>query len=140
MGAGAAYTCLRKATSSGVKRPVVVLCFSCFSCLFTIPFIAADFVMPTGRQLLLLILCGVCGAGGQFAITAAYSFAPAREISVYDYTQVIFSAVIGLVLFDQLPDTWSFLGYALIILMAVVNFVYNNREAAKPTETKGDTA
>lgn len=127
MSAGAAYTCLRKATGGGVDSRIVVLCFSCFSCLVTIPFIAADFVMPTARQLVFLLLCGCCGAGGQFAITAAYTFAPAREISVYDYTQVIFSAVLGFFLFDQLPDVWSFFGYALIIGMAVVNFVYNNR-------------
>ncbi len=137
MGAGAAYTCLRKASQRGVRSQIIVLCFSCFSCLFTIPFILADFVMPTWRQLLLLILCGVCGAGGQFSITAAYTFAPAREISVYDYTQVIFSAALGFFLFDQLPDVWSFLGYALIIGMAIVNFVYNNRIYSHPPDEKG---
>ena len=128
MGAGAAYTYLRKATGAGVNSRVVVLCFSWFSCLVTIPFIAADFVMPTARQLLILILCGSCGAGGQFFITAAYSCAPAREISVFDYTQVIFSAVMGYFLFDQIPDAGSFLGYAVIIAMAVMNFIYNNRK------------
>ena len=127
MGAGAAYTCLRKATNGGADSRIIVLCFSCFSCLVTIPFIAADFVMPSAEQFFLLILCGCCGAGGQFSITAAYRFAPAREISVYDYTQVIFSAVLGFFLFDQIPDVWSFLGYAVIIGMAVMNFLYNCR-------------
>lgn len=129
MGAGAAYTCLRKATQLGARSQIIVLCFSCFSCLFTIPFILADFVMPTAKQLILLILCGLCGAGGQFSITAAYSFAPAREISVYDYMQVIFSAVFGFFLFDQIPDLYSFIGYVLIIGMAIVNFIYNNHTA-----------
>ncbi len=133
MGAGAAYTCLRRASREGENREIIVFCFSCFSCLVTIPFIAADFVLPTGRQLACLLLCGLCGAGGQFSITAAYSFAPAREISVYDYTQVLFSALLGMLLFHQLPDGWSFLGYGLIIAMAVVNFVYNNRQT-QPTD------
>ena len=127
VGAGAAYTFLRKATGAGVNSRIVVLCFSWFSCLVTLPFIAADFAMPTARQLILLILCGCCGAGGQFFITAAYSCAPAREISVFDYTQVIFSAVMGYLLFGQVPDGRSFLGYAIIIAMAVMNFIYNNR-------------
>jgi len=139
MGAGAAYTCLRKATQRGVRSELIVLCFSCFSTLLTVPFIAADFVMPTGTQLLLLLLCGVCGAGGQFAITAAYTFAPAREISVYDYTQVIFSAILGLLVFGQMPDGWSFLGYALIVGMAVVNFVYHNRKRPVPSTEKGES-
>lgn len=127
MCAGMAYTCLRKATSHGAQGPVVVLFFSCFSCVAVLPFIAMDFVMPTPWQLLMLLLCGVCGAGGQFSITAAYTFAPAKEISIYDYTQVIFTAVIGYFLFNQIPDTLSFVGYALIISMAVLNFVYHNK-------------
>lgn len=127
MGAGAAYTCLRKATGNGTPGPLVVLCFSCFSCAVLVPFILMDFVMPTPYQLLILLMCGVCGAGGQFAITAAYTFAPAKEISVYDYSQVIFSAIIGFFLFDQVPDLLSVLGYVIIIAMAVINFIYHNR-------------
>lgn len=126
--AGAAYTFLRKATQGGAQGPVVVLFFSTFSCLAVLPLVIQGFVMPTVDQLLMLLLCGACGAGGQFSITAAYTYAPAKEISVYDYSQVIFSAIIGFFLFDQLPDHWSILGYVLIISMAILNFVYNNRE------------
>ena len=125
--AGAAYTCLRRATLGGAKGSVIVLFFSCFSCIITLPMIIADFVMPSPHQLLMLIGCGLCGAGGQFSITTAYSYAPAREISVYDYAQVMFSAIIGFFLFGQMPDGWSFLGYGLIIAMAVVNYLYNNK-------------
>lgn len=135
MCAGVAYTCVRKASMGGVAGPVIVLCFSAFSCVATVPFILADFVMPSARQLFLLVLCGVGGAGGQFAITAAYSFAPAKEISVYDYSQVIFSAVIGFFVFGQVPDALSFLGYALIIAMAVMNFVYHNKYEPKEENT-----
>ena len=126
--AGAAYTFLRKATQGGAQGPVVVLFSSTFSCLAVLPLVIRNFVMPTADQLLMLLLCGACGAGGQFSITAAYTYAPAKEISVYDYSQVIFSAIIGFFLFDQLPDHWSILGYVLIISMAILNFVYNNRE------------
>ena len=129
--AGAAYTCLRRATLGGTQGGVVVLFFSCFSCIATLPIIIADFVMPSPQQLLMLIGCGLCGAGGQFSITTAYTYAPAREISVYDYAQVMFSAMIGFALFGQMPDGWSFLGYGLIITMAVVNYLYNNRTNEK---------
>ena len=124
--AGGAYTCLRRATQGGVAGPVIVLFFSCFSCIAVLPLVAADFVLPSFYQLCTLIGCGLCAAGGQFAITTAYSFAPAREIGVYDYSQVIFSAMIGYVLFGQMPDALSVLGYFLIISMAILNFIYNH--------------
>ena len=76
---------------------------------------------------MILLLAGLSAAGGQFSITAAYCYAPAREISVYDYSQIIFSAVLGFVVFGQLPDALSWLGYGIICLMAVVMFLYNKK-------------
>ena len=92
--AGAAYTCLRGATTHGTPRTLVVFCFSAFSTLAMLPLALLNFTMPSPVQLLWLLLCGVFGACGQFSITAAYTFAPAREISVYDYSQIIFSALL----------------------------------------------
>ena len=67
-------------------------------------------------------MAGIAAAGGQFAITAAYCHAPAREISVYDYSQIIFSAGLGFVIFGQVPDAFSWLGYGIICTMAVLMF------------------
>ena len=82
--------------------------------------------MPMTRmQMVILLLAGLSAAGGQFAITAAYSYAPAKEISVYDYSQVIFAAIMGFFLFGQVPDYLSIVGYILICGMAVYMFLYN---------------
>ena len=55
-------------------------------------------------QFAMLMLAGLAAAGGQFTITAAYFYAPAREISVYDYTQIIFSTLWSFLFFSQIPD------------------------------------
>ena len=86
-----------------------------------------DFHPINGRQLLFLLGAGLAAAGGQFAVTNAYCFAPAREISVYDYSQVIFSALLGFLLFDQIPDLLSVVGYLLICGTAVAVFIYNRK-------------
>ena len=119
--AGGAYTCLRGATTHGAPRTLVVFCVSVFSTLVMLPLALINFTLPSPLQLLWLLLCGVFGACGQFSITAAYTFAPAREIAVYDYSQIIFSALLGFFIFDQLPDALSFLGYTIIILLALIN-------------------
>ena len=77
-------------------------------------------------QILCLLGAGAAAAGGQFSITAAYTHAPAREISVYDYSQLIFTTILGYFFFGDIPDSWSFVGYAVIIAMAVLVFLYNN--------------
>lgn len=131
--AGAAYTCLRGATTHGAPRTFVVFFFSAFSTLALLPLALMSFTMPSPVQLLWLLLCGVFGACGQFSITAAYTFAPAREISVYDYSQIIFSALLGFFIFDQIPDALSFLGYGVIILLALINSGHINIGMKKGT-------
>ena len=79
-------------------------------------------------QLLVLIGAGVAAAGGQFAITAAYCYAPAREISIFDYTQIIFASLLGFVMFGQIPDVWSVVGYVIICSMAIAMFFYTAKK------------
>ena len=126
LGAGIAYTMVRKLGMLGEKGPFIVFFFSSFSCLVTVPWLILDYHPMTVTQILVLLGAGLAAAGGQFSITAAYCYAPEKEISVYDYSQIIFSALIGFVMFGQLPDLLSWLGYVIIIGMAVLMFILNN--------------
>lgn len=131
MGAGAAYTAVRRLSGMGVKGTYVVFFFSGFSCLVTLPSLIFDYHAMTLIQLLYLILAGCSAAAAQFSITSAYFNAPAKEISVYDYSQVIFSAIIGMIVFGQMPDIFSIAGYIIICAMAVIMFVYNKKASER---------
>ncbi len=131
--AGLAYAMVRILGTKGVNKTFIVLFFSGFSCLTTLPYLLLHFHPMTWVQLLTLIGAGVAAAGGQFTITAAYCYAPAKEISVYDYSQLIFATALGFFLFGEIPDLWSFIGYAVIILAAVAMFWYNNYYLPKHT-------
>lgn len=90
-----------------------------------------SFEPMTAEQFLIMLGAGLAAAGGQFSITKAYYYATAREISVYDYSQIIFSAVLEFVLFGQMPDRYSIIGYIIICAMAVMMFLYNRKEDMK---------
>ncbi len=124
--AGFAYCMVRILGQKGMQKTFIVAFFSGFSCLVTLPFLILDFHPMTWVQLLTLIGAGAAAAGGQFTITAAYCYAPAKEISVYDYSQIIFSTALGFLFFSEIPDAWSFAGYLIIIAAAVGVFWYNN--------------
>ena len=129
--AGAAYTTVRYLGLRGERGPLIVFFFSTFSCLVVSPVLLFDYHPMTTNQLLLLLMAGLCAAGGQFSVTAAYKFAPARELSVYDYSQILFAAVTGFFVFNQVPDGYSFIGYTIIVGMAILMFIYNNRQHKK---------
>ncbi len=119
--AGLAYTYVRKLTQNGFKGPLIVFYFSLFSCVVTLPWLLLDFTPMSPLQWLYLILAGLSASGGQFFITSAYSKAPAKEISVYDYSQIIFTTLLSLIVFGDLPDLLSFVGYGIIISAAIFN-------------------
>ena len=129
LAAGAAYTFVRILGKRGERGPFIVFFFSAFSCLAVVPWLMFHFEPMTGRQLLFLIGAGLAAAGGQFSITAAYCHAPAREVSVYDYSQILFSALLGFFLFRDVPDGYSVIGYVIICGTAVLMFLYNTRRA-----------
>lgn len=124
--AGIAYTFVRKVSKHGERGPFIVLFFSGFSCLSALPFLVFQYHPMTMAQLGSLLCAGLSAAIAQFAITAAYAHAPAKEISIFDYTQVIFSAIIGFFLFDQLPDRYSIIGYLIICSVSVFTFYKDN--------------
>lgn len=126
--AGLAYTFVRRATGKGVKSYYVVFFFSAFSTLAALPFVVFGYSPMTWQQFLSLVFAGVSAAIAQFCITSAYSFAPAKEVSIYDYSQIIFAALLGFIVMGQVPDMWSFIGYGIIIAAAFVMFRYNNRK------------
>ena len=124
-GAGAAYVFVRKLGKKGERTPIIVLCFSIFSTAVSIPFIAVNYVPLKPMQLICLVMAGLSATIGQFGITSAYKYAPAKEISVFDYTQVIFAAILGMLFLGELPQAMSFIGYVIIIGVAVLRWRYN---------------
>lgn len=128
LGAGVAYTYVRILGTHGVKGPFIVLFFSAFSCLVTLPYLIFDFHPMSISQFGFLLLAGLFASGGQFTITAAYTYAPARDISIYDYSQILFATALGFIFLGQIPDYLSFIGYGIIILASLAMFLFQQKQ------------
>ncbi|MBE0450405.1 MAG: DMT family transporter [Clostridia bacterium] len=125
--AGAAYTVIRKLTA--YDPPILIVFYFClFSSVVLLPFMAIEgFVVPDIPGFLSLIGIGVSALIAQLFMTNAYQYAPASELSIYSYSDIIFSFVIGLVVWFELPDVLSLFGGILIVLGGIVNYM-NSRK------------
>lgn len=129
IGSGAAYTSVRELGNRKVSGFVIVAFFSLFSTLVILPFVIARYQGMQGYQIGYLTLAGICAAAGQFSITKAYSCSPAKEISVYDYSQVLFASIFSIFIFAEYPDLTRISGYLIVLAMAILMFLYNKRKA-----------
>lgn len=126
--AGMAYTYVRKLGLMGERREMIILFFSLFSTLVTLPTMIFQHEAMTASQILSLVLAGCSAAAAQFSLTYAYSIAKVRDISIYDYSQVLFAAIWGILIFSETPDIYSILGYFIIIGAAVIKWKMGREE------------
>jgi len=112
--AASAYTCVR-ALSKREAPYTIVFYFSLFSVIVLIPFSIATYEPMTKLQIIYLLGAGLSAAVGQIGITLAYSFAPAKDISIFTYASILFTALFGFILFGETPDFYAFIGYIIII-------------------------
>lgn len=112
-----AYTTLRHLGPR--EKPItVVLFFSSFTALVLLPYIAFTYEPMTFIQIGFGIAAGLSAFVGQLGVTIAYKHAPAKEVSIYGYLGVIFSAIFSIVLFNAAPDIFSLVGYILVFTSA----------------------
>lgn len=133
--AAGAYTVLR-VLGNKEQFYTIVFYFSFFTTVILLPFVVMTYEPMSVEQWLYLLLAGVFATVGQFGITVAYKYAPANEISIFFYSTVVYSALISIVLFDQIPDLWSLIGYMAIFGASLYMFFKNNQGNKKLAKMK----
>ncbi|MBX7146263.1 MAG: DMT family transporter [Alphaproteobacteria bacterium] len=63
-----------------------------------------------------LIGIGFSGSIAHLCMVYSFSLADASHVMAYDYIRMIFAVILGWFLFSELPDLWTWIGSAIIIL------------------------
>ncbi len=125
--AGLAYVVLRILGTKGENGNVVVFYFSLFSAVTLAPLAMFVYKDLTTYEAIVILLSSVSAMGAQICITKAYSYAPASEISIYIYFQVIFTAILGFVFLGEIPDIYSVIGYFIVMGASYWLYLENNK-------------
>ncbi len=113
--AGVAYTILRLLGSKGEDSDIIVFYFSVFATISLFPLTYVIYKEMDLINTIYVFLAAMAALVAQTSLTRAYSLAKANDISVYLNLQVIFSAILGLIFFSEIPDIYSLIGYVIII-------------------------
>ncbi|EHH2449389.1 DMT family transporter [Vibrio vulnificus] len=119
-GSSIAYVIVRK-LSRTEDSSVIIFYFPLVALPVSAMLIGDDFVVPDVALILALILVGIFTQIGQFGLTKAMQTQTAGNASAYSYVQIVFSALLGVVLFNEVPSIWTLLGGSLIVIGALIN-------------------
>jgi len=84
---------------------------------------------PDAIDALVMLGMASLGAVGQYLMIRAYVFAEASALAPFGYSALIFAGIFGIMFFGEVPDTWSFIGAAIVVGAGI--FVWR-REVARP--------
>lgn len=128
LGAAIAVICVRK--MANIESKVVVLAYQAIfvGAVTLIPAII-EWQWPTWSELALLVLVGVISSIGQWFGVTAYKWGEANVVSNVEYSQMIYSMILGYLLFAELPNSLALIGAAVIVFSAVMPFVIKRKKA-----------
>lgn len=103
---------LSRTDSSLTIATYMVIVTTPFSLLAAVPV----WQWPGGEQLFWMLLVGLLGSAGQICLAQAFKMAEASSVLPFDFLQLIWAALLGFLVFGEVPDRWVWVGGTLIFL------------------------
>ena len=102
---------------SGSAPPLVTLTFTALlGAVIMSALVPFQWIEPRNIDWLLMAIMGACAALGHFLLIKAFEHAQASVLAPFSYFEIVVATVIGFVIFDDFPDTVTWLGIGIIIL------------------------
>ena len=111
---GLVVVCIKRLSTTEPTK-VIMFYYAFWNAIFALIPSLFIWVWPTGREFGLLCLLGFLGITGQGMITKGLTLGDASALAPLDYSRIVYAAVIGFVLFGELPGLWSVAGMVLIV-------------------------
>ncbi len=117
---------VRRLTSTE-RTSTIVVWFAAVTSLFALMTAPFGWVMPDTGDAVILVLIGLLGGVGQILLTQSYRYADASTIAPFEYTTMIWTVIVGWLVFSEIPTGEVVLG-ALIVIGAGVFVIYRERQ------------
>lgn len=125
-GSAVAYI-LVKNLSGKEDSSVIILYFPLVALPVSLLLLGDQLVIPDLPTLGLLLLVGVFTQVGQVGLTKALQGEAANKVVAYSYVQILFSILLGWLVFAEIPALWTLVGGGLILLGALFNLMSRHR-------------
>ena len=122
-GSAIAYVIVKKLSRSE-DPSVIIFYFPLIALPLSLVALSESFIMPNLESLALLLLVGLFTQVGQIGLTKAMQTEDASKATAFSYIQVLFSIILGLVIFSEVPTLYTLLGGTLIIIGALINVLF----------------
>lgn len=105
---------------TGSAPPLVGAAYAALFGVFAMPLVLpGGWTLPTFADAALLAAMGGIAAGYHILLVKALDFAPASVLAPFAYAEMINATAIGYFVFGDFPDSWTWVGIAIVIAAGV---------------------
>ncbi|MEZ9107343.1 DMT family transporter [Vibrio cyclitrophicus] len=135
LGASVAVVCVRKVAQSEPKITLMAYQALAIGLMTLIPTLYL-WRTPTVEDFMLLLLVGIISSFAQYVGISAYKWVQANIIANVEYVKIIYSLIIGLVVFSEIPDLWSMIGALIILISPLIPLIWSHYQTTKEDSPK----
>jgi len=113
------------------SRSFIIICRSIVTITIFSPILFFHYISPSPYEWLMFIMIGIIFSIAWLCIFYAFQHAPsATVVAPYHYTQIIWGALIGYFIFNDIPSAEVIIGASLIILSGLY-LIYSEKKNSK---------
>lgn len=105
---------VRKMTASETTTSIVFY-FSVIGSVVGLATLPFGWQMPDLQGVVMLVMIGLMGSAGQMLMTLSFRYAEASVLAPFDYTSMIWTLLIGILFFDEVPTVYVLVGASIVI-------------------------
>ena len=111
---------IRRLGAAGEPNLTIILWYTVGSLLLSVVLAAPGWVMPGEGAVLVLVAVGLLSAAGQLLMTEAYRTGETTLVAPFEYGAIVYTVVLGAVVWGEVPDAWGLLGIVVIVAAGLV--------------------
>jgi len=112
-----------------IKESMISMLFysATVTSILALPFALQYWITPTVQELLLLFILGASANLILFFLLTAFTLADATALAPYRYLELIFSAIVAYLVFEEMPTKTTLYG-AFVIIPATLFIIYSENQ------------
>jgi S-adenosylmethionine uptake transporter len=112
-----------------IKESMISMLFysAIVTALLALPFALQNWIVPNSEELILLFILGAGGSLILFFLLKAFAVADATALAPYRYIELIFSAIIAYIVFQEIPTEATIWG-AVVVIPSTLFIIYSEKK------------
>jgi drug/metabolite transporter (DMT)-like permease len=123
----ASATIMTRIMAAQERTSVMIVFQTLLTVVVLSPFALALWLPPTPWEWLMLVIIGGCGIIGNWAMIASLRVGEAAAMVPVDYLRLVFTTLLGLAVFAEVPTLAGLLGAAIIVGASIYSFSLDAR-------------